>query len=91
MQLSLLVNKVQDAVRCEIRICIYFEVEMCYSPAVQEVESLKNISEVQSHFLFRQVAPAHYVVQETALVSPENSDTYITHFNLFCFVLFLKI
>lgn len=54
---------------------IYFEIKVCYPPAVQEVESFKKISEVQSHLLLRQVAPAHYIVQEAPLVSPENTNT----------------
>lgn len=45
-----------------MRIYIYFEVEVCYPPAVQEMERFENIFEVQSYFLFRQVAPAYYVV-----------------------------
>ncbi|TNN79744.1 hypothetical protein EYF80_009977 [Liparis tanakae] len=39
------------------------------------VESFKNISEVESHLLLRQVAPAHDVVQETSLLCPENRNT----------------
>lgn len=59
----------------EVINCSYFEVEVCYPPAVQVVESFKNISEVESHFLLCQVSPAHYVVQETALVRPEVANT----------------
>jgi len=49
---------------------------VCYPPAVQVVESFKNISEVESHLLLRQVAPAHDVVQETSLLCPENRNTW---------------
>lgn len=55
--------------------CSYFDIKVCYPPAVQVVESFKNISEVESHFLLCQVSPAHYVVQETALVRPDGAIT----------------
>lgn len=47
---------------------LWFEIKVCYPPAVQVVESFKNISEVESHLLLCQVAPAHNIVQETSLV-----------------------
>lgn len=49
---------------------IYFEVEVRYPPAVQVVKSFENFSEVQCHLLLCQVAPAHYIIQETSLVRP---------------------
>lgn len=56
-------------------ICIYFEIQVCYPPAVQVVESFQNISEIQCHLFLCQIAPAHYIVQETPLVCPENTHT----------------
>lgn len=55
---------------CDVTICIYFEIKVCYPPAVQVADSFKNISEVQSYFLLCQVAPANYIVQEAPLVCP---------------------
>lgn len=49
---------------------VYFEVEVSYPPAVQVVKSFENFREVQRHPFLCEVAPAHYVVQESALVCP---------------------
>lgn len=50
---------------------------MRYPPSVQVLKSFKNFSEVQCHFFLCQVAPAHYIIQESPLVRPEKNREFI--------------
>lgn len=60
----------------------YFEVEVRYPPSVQVVKSFKNFSEVQRHLLLCQVAPAHYIIQESPLVRPGKNQESIFYSNV---------
>lgn len=54
------------------------DIQVSYVPEVQVLQSLQDVSEVQSHLLLRQVPPAHYVVQEPSLVCPEDRNKKLT-------------
>ena len=48
----------------------YLDVQVRYPPAVQVVQRLQDVPQVEGHLLLRQAAPAHDVVQQPALLRP---------------------